>query len=207
VKGEEPVSYKAHGFVDGAYLRALAKKHRANLVNPRRLCENVVSQPVVQTWAASPVQSWNTVLSRVIYYDAQPPEAQDASPSLQSYWGAIELLPDTELGFGQVRGGSKKRPPRQKGVDTLIAVHMLVGAYTDVYSVAVLVSGDADFVPVVNEVRRRGVMVVLAAMEDGSLSDDLRRAADRFVPIGPRDGGSSAWFPELKVDEKTWTAE
>jgi uncharacterized LabA/DUF88 family protein len=92
-------------------------------------------------------------------------------------------------------------------VDTLIAVHMLVGAYSEIYSVAVLVSGDADFVPVVNEVRRRGVMVVVAAMEDGSLSEDLRRAADRFVPIGPGLNGVTAWFPELTVDNRTWTAE
>jgi uncharacterized LabA/DUF88 family protein len=63
---------------------------------------------------------------------------------------------------------------------------MLVGAFTGLFSVAVLVAGDADFVPVVNEVKRRGVMVVVAAApSDGSLSDDLKRAADRFYAIEP----------------------
>jgi uncharacterized LabA/DUF88 family protein len=92
-------------------------------------------------------------------------------------------LNDTELGFASVRGGTRKRPPRQKGVDTLIAVDMLVGAFTQLFSVAILVAGEADFVPVVNEVKRRGVMIVVAAANDGSLSDDLRRAADRFYSI------------------------
>lgn len=39
---------------------------------------------------------------------------------------------------------------------------MLVSAFTENYSTAVLVTGDADFVPVVEEVKRRGPTVVVA---------------------------------------------
>ena len=47
------------------------------------------------------------------------------------------------------------------------------------------IAGDADFIPVVEEVKHRGVMVALAASAN-SLADDLRRVADRYVPItGP----------------------
>ena len=59
---------------------------------------------------------------------------------------------------------------------------MIVGAFTEVYDLAVLVAGDADFVPVLDEVRRRGASVVVVAHK-ASLADDLLRAADRFVPI------------------------
>ncbi len=82
----------------------------------------------------------------------------------------------------------------------MIAVDMLVGAFTNIFSVAILVAGDADYVPVVNEVRRRGVMVVGAGNEDckqACVSDELKRAADRFFPISS--------IPSLTVNGKTFS--
>lgn len=196
--------YKAYGFVDGGYLRALAKAAGMGMVNPRKLVTHIVSDPEVQSWASSPLSQWNAVTGRVIYYDGRPDDEAEVSANLQGYWDAVELLPDTELGFGSVRGGGRRRPPRQKGVDTLIAVHMLVGAFTGIYDVGVLIAGDADFVPVVREVRRRGVMVVLAAAT-ASVSEELRRAADRFIPIGP--DGDPKLFPPLLVNKLPFAAE
>jgi Uncharacterized conserved protein len=193
-----------HGFVDGKYLRKVAELAKLPLANPRDLVKRVVLSPQIQSWCADPNTIRNVALARIIYYDARPDEESGISQELKEYWNAIELLDDTELGFGSTRGGTRKRPPRQKGVDTLIAVDMLVGAFTNLFSVAVLVAGDADFVPVVNEVKRRGVMVVVAAAMDGSLSDDLRRAADRFFLIDPKQDGPT--FPTLKVDGKEWRA-
>ena len=91
------------------------------------------------------------------------------------YWRAIKLLPDTQIGFGALRG----RPRRQKRVDGLIAVDMMVGAFTNLFEVAILIAGDSDFVPVVDEVRRRGIMVVVAGVQE-SLAAELGRAADRI---------------------------
>jgi uncharacterized LabA/DUF88 family protein len=42
-----------------------------------------------------------------------------------------------------------------------------------------LIAGDSDFVPVVDEVRRRGIMVVVAGVQE-SLAAELERAADRI---------------------------
>jgi uncharacterized LabA/DUF88 family protein len=193
--------YHAHGFVDGAYLRKLAEKFLVPFVNPRILVSNIVNSPEVQSWGVLPHTHGDVCLTRVIYYDARPEEDSEGEKELRDYWEAVELLPDTELGFGSLRGGTKRRPPRQKGVDTLLAVDMLVGAFTSIYSVAILVAGDADFVPVVNEVRRRGVMVVLASNEQ-EVARDLRRAADRFVTIGP--GMALKDFPPLDVGGRTW---
>src|SRR5947208_2203689 len=157
--------YHAHGFVDGAYLRKLAEKFLVPLVDPRTLVSNVVNSPEVQSWGVLPHTRGDVCLTRVVYYDARPEEDGEVEKEFRDYWDAVELLPDTELGFGSLRGGTKRKPPRQKGVDTLLAVDMLVGAFTGIYSIGILVSNDADFVPVVNEVRRRGVMVVVAANE------------------------------------------
>jgi uncharacterized LabA/DUF88 family protein len=195
--------YHAYGFVDGGYLRELARKANHPLVNPRLLVNNVVFQPEVQSWCARRTAQDNVVLARVTYYDGRPDKEQELNPGLREYWEAVELLPDTELGFGSTRTGTRRRPRKQKGVDTLIAVDMLVGAFTQLFPIAILVAGDADFVPVVNEVRRRGVMVVVAA-DEPSMSDSLRRAADRFVVIGP--GLESARFPALSVGGKEWQA-
>ncbi|HJP95747.1 MAG TPA: NYN domain-containing protein [Candidatus Saccharimonadales bacterium] len=192
--------YIAYGFVDGGYLRKLAENVRKPLVSPRRLVDRVVLSPNIQSWCSDPMTHRNVALARVIYYDARPDDDSEVEQDIKDYWDAIELLQDTELGFGSTRGGTKKRPPRQKGVDTLIAVDMLVGAFTKLFSVAVLVAGDADFVPVVNEVKRRGVMVAVAAAQD-SLSDDLKRAADRFFRI---DLLSEADFPALQVEGRSW---
>jgi len=72
-------------------------------------------------------------------------------------------------------------------VDTLIAVDMLVGAFTGLFEVAVLIAGDSDFVPVVQEVRRRGVMVV-AVSTPHKLAPDLRRTVDRVWELDPSIG-------------------
>ena len=131
----------------------------------------------------------NAFLGRVIFYDALPDSGAD--PQLDAYWKAIELQDDTHLGFGALRGLKKKA--RQKGVDVQIAVDMLTGAFAGAFDIAVLIAGDADFVPVVEEVKRRSVMVVVAA-EATSMAEDLRRVADRHVEI-PIPGDRNSWLP------------
>lgn len=181
------MAFLAHGFVDGKYLRKVAEAAAVPFPDPQYLVARIVHSAEIQSWCAPGYASFSTALARTTYYDGRPDDDADISEDLRKYWDAIELLPDTQLGFGSTRGGTRRRRPRQKGVDTLIAVDMLVGAFTNLFSVAVLIAGDADFVPVVNEVKRRGVMVVVAASSiDGSVSDDLRRAADRYFAIDPQ---------------------
>ena len=182
-----------YGFVDGAYLRRLAQEKEIALANPANVISHVLAQ-------AGKVLGGTLITSRIIYYDAAPVEESEVCSDLREYWDALELQRDTELGFGSLRGKARKTPRRQNGVDTLIAVDMLVGAFTDLFPVAVLIAGDADFVPVVREVRRRGVLVIVGASmraPKASLSDELRRAADRVVDI---DTG----LAEFRYEERTW---
>jgi uncharacterized LabA/DUF88 family protein len=174
----------AHGFVDGAYLRRCADELKpGTLPDPRRLVEAVCRTYRVQSLVSESTTSRQVRVSRVTYYDAAHDDDELNAPELQEYWKDVELLDDTQLGFGTLRGQGKRI--RQKGVDTLIAVDMLVGAFSRLFDIAVLVAGDADFIPVVAEVRRRGVTVVLVAPQGPSLSDELLRSADRFVRIAP----------------------
>lgn len=175
--------YHAHGFVDGAYLSARSRELGIGFPNPYLISWQAVNSHQVQSWARPLHESRNRVLlTRVTYYDAAPDAAEEAPPGTRAYWDAIEAIPDTALGFGYLRG-RKGREPRQKAVDTLVAVDMLVGAFTELFSLAVLVAGDADFVPVVDEVRRRGVHVVLVT-SGASSSRELQQAADRVLFFG-----------------------
>lgn len=193
--------YHAHAFVDGAYLRAVAKRAGKPWANPYVLAQKVIGDYSIQSWAGDPRNAKNTALARVTYYDARGERAEALAPDIEAYWMAVELLPDTQLGFGWLRPSEHGRARRQKAVDTLIAVDMLVGAFTGVFKVALLIAGDADFVPVVDEVKRRGVMVVLAT-DQASASEELRRCADRVVLVGP--ARADEWFPTMRSDGNTW---
>ncbi len=68
-----------------------------------------------------------------------------------------------------------------------------MGAFSELFDIAVLVSGDADFTPVVEEVRRRGAMVAVAGVST-SVSGDLRRVADRYIEL------DSQWVTPMTVE-------
>ena len=167
-------------FVDGGYVRNVAEHASVGFVNPYAMC-NLIAQRS-QTWLID-----NIRLRRVIYYDAKPEDDSRIDPHIEEYWSEIEHLPFTELGFGTTREGVGRKAPRQKGVDTLLAADLLAGAFDRLFTFAILVSGDADFVPVVNEARRRGAIVVLAGVS-GSVADDLKRASDLYIELEPKQG-------------------
>lgn len=93
-----------------------------------------------------------------------------------------------------LRPGKKKR--EQKGVDVLLAVEMLHDAQAGNFSVGILLAGDADFVPLVDEVRRHGVIVIVVAQE-ATLAATLRQAADEVWPIDPTK--LQSWAMELAL--------
>ena len=55
------------------------------------------------------------------------------------------------------------RGTEEKGVDTAIATDMMSLAWDDNYDVAVLVSSDRDFIPVVQSLETKGVKVIHGA--------------------------------------------
>lgn len=75
----------------------------------------------------------------------------------------------------------KKEGPKSKGVDISLAKDLLGHAHKDNYDAAVLVAGDGDYVPLVEEVKHIGKRVFLLFLtENHGLSPLLRRAADHF---------------------------
>ena len=67
----------------------------------------------------------------------------------------------------------------QKEVDVSLACEMLEHALLDHYDVAIVVSGDRDFVPAIQRVQAAGKRVEVAALE-GGYNDECKRAADVY---------------------------
>jgi uncharacterized LabA/DUF88 family protein len=59
-----------------------------------------------------------------------------------------------EIGFGQLLKTTEGY--HEKGVDVLIAVDLLVGAYENIYDTAILVSSDTDLIPAIEKVHLKG---------------------------------------------------
>jgi NYN domain len=72
---------------------------------------------------------------------------------------------------------------RSKGVDIALAKDFLCNAFNDNYDVAVLFAGDGDYVPMVEEVKRMGKVVYVAAFYESGLSPTLRLASDECFGI------------------------
>jgi uncharacterized LabA/DUF88 family protein len=68
----------------------------------------------------------------------------------------------------------------EKGVDILLATDMLSLAYRDAYDTAILVSGDSDYIPVVEMVQQLGKRVENASFKKTS-SYELRKVCDDFI--------------------------
>lgn len=76
-------------------------------------------------------------------------------------------------------GGDRSRREKQKEVDVSMACEMLEHALMDHYDVAIVISGDRDFVPVMQKVQSAGKRVEVAAYGE-SCSDESKRAADVY---------------------------
>ena len=67
----------------------------------------------------------------------------------------------------------------QKEVDVSLACEMLEHALMNHFDVAIVLSGDRDFVPVIQKVQSAGKRVEVAAFDD-VFNEETRRSSDRF---------------------------
>ncbi|MCR9093495.1 MAG: NYN domain-containing protein [bacterium] len=75
-----------------------------------------------------------------------------------------------------------KRGGKNKSVDINLTVEALRHAYNRTADQIVIVSGDGDYLPVIQEVMRQGVTVWGAAFKDG-LNPHIRPAVDAFIEL------------------------
>jgi hypothetical protein len=111
---------------------------------------------------------------RCYYYTCTPGD----DPAVNDVHDALASLGFSPTVIRKPKGG------KAKGVDITLTKDMLVQAFLGNYDVAVLVAGDGDFRPVVEEVKRLGKWVIVSFFnEQNGLNPDLRRAADEYVNL------------------------
>jgi uncharacterized LabA/DUF88 family protein len=71
---------------------------------------------------------------------------------------------------------------REKQVDVYLATQVVALAYENAYDIAMIVSGDEDYVPAIEIVQQKGKIVVVVSASS-LLSDVLRKKADRVLLI------------------------
>lgn len=127
----------------------------------------------------------NRPLVRVYFYTSLPP--QESQPD--AYKQQIDFIYAVRLRANEnginLKVRQAFRQPRsygfiEKGTDVKLATDLLSLAFHNAFDIAVLVSGDSDFVEVVEEVQRLGKIVENAVFRANS-SETLRDTCDRFI--------------------------
>ena len=121
-------------------------------------------------------------LQRVVCVTASP--IQSHNPERFERWRKFEAMirrqERVELKLGRLEG-----PPGrvyEKGVDILVAIELLAGAFKDRYDVAIVVSGDGDFADVAREVREAGKLI-LNPFFRANQSHELAKCSNAFIPL------------------------
>lgn len=124
-------------------------------------------------------------LLRTYYYHGEPYQARDSTPEemdfaegRQSFFEALYYVPRFEVKLGRTKrsGQDGDYDYRQKIVDVMLSIDLVELSTTRSIDHAVLLAGDADFLPAVEAAKRNGVALWLL---HGKTPDrDLWKAAD-----------------------------
>jgi len=168
-------------FVDGENLTIRGQEVAAQA--DVRLAEGSLYLPNVFLWMPD-VRSTRDLYAEFVQLE---PEALRAYyyTSLVGDTARLESAHDRlwDLGFHPVVFKKAKQDQKAKGVDIALAKDMLLHGIRDHYDAAVLMAGDGDYLPLVDEVKRMGKLVYVAFFDAPRLSPDLRRASDGFVDL------------------------
>ena len=100
----------------------------------------------------------------------------------QKFLSVLHNTPYLEVKLG--RAAIRKGVAVEKGVDIMLATDMLQLAWKDLYDIAVVVSGDADFAYAVKTVKDMGKFVEVACFEVNQ-SKDLVEISDSIIELSP----------------------
>jgi uncharacterized LabA/DUF88 family protein len=89
------------------------------------------------------------------------------------------------IGFEHKVFKKDSKTEKTKAVDIALCTDILSHAYLNNYDVAMLVAGDRDYVPLIEELKHHGKVVVVAFFTgtDSDLSSELAQASDLFIDV------------------------
>ncbi len=126
-----------------------------------------------------PVESWAV---RASYYT-----------SVVGDENALQQIRDNlrDLHFSAYVFKKKRQQIKAKGVDIALTKDVLRHGFMGHYESVVLVSGDGDYVPLVEEVQRLGKRVIVWFFKGEGMNPELKRTADDFFDL--TDNLVSGW--------------
>jgi uncharacterized LabA/DUF88 family protein len=171
-------------FVDGENLAIRAAK-----IAPGKfaLTPGEYYQPNVFVWMPKIKPSTNWIgdhaplqyhATRAHYYTSVQGTDEMVSNAREAIW---------KIGFTPLVG-KKTKDGRAKAVDIALTTDLLSHAFLDNYDVAVLVTGDGDYIRAVEAVKNQGKIVYVVFFQgtnDAGLNPELRLTADTFFDLGP----------------------
>jgi uncharacterized LabA/DUF88 family protein len=131
---------------------------------------------------------------RTYFYDCPPYYKQEENNQLDKeragrfnrFINALQKNPNFEIRLGKLvkRFYDNKPYYVQKGVDVLLTIDLLRLSLKNVVKHIALITGDADYVPVIKTIRDEGVKVYLFhSFEKGDYSDELYNVSDNRYPL------------------------
>ena len=124
-------------------------------------------------------------LQRIYYYNAPVDQTKEPEryKEQQKFFQALGYVDYLELRLGRlIYRDWPNVTPYEKGIDIKLATDMLVHGTNANYDVAILVSGDTDFVDALQAVKNFGYHTEVALFANTG-SQSLRQVADRVVRV------------------------
>jgi uncharacterized LabA/DUF88 family protein len=160
-------------FIDGSNLY---NGMRDNLANTRVSLQTLIRQLV-----------GSRKLVRAYYYNAPLTEdyQDDLREGQQRFFESLRRIPYVTVRLGRLHRRNDGSLV-EKGIDVAIAVESLSLAYENAYDTAMLVSGDSDYVELVEALKRKGKFVECAMFKNQS-AGVLMEYVDVFHPLDELD--------------------
>ena len=141
-------------FIDGGYLHTIVRNvlNENAVRDPQKFAEvidNLIYHTIIWDRKKFAPYSEHEIV-RIYYYDAIFPPDDEEFKEQKEYFGELhEYVSEKypfEMKFGRlIRAGKDGKMLRQKGVDVLLSIDMVVKAFLNHCDVAILVAGDDDF--------------------------------------------------------------
>jgi uncharacterized LabA/DUF88 family protein len=128
-------------------------------------------------------------LIRIYYYNARVgrKEEPERYQHQQAFFSSVAMIPYCELRLGRlVYINWPNVPPYEKGVDIMLTTDFLTHSFKDNFDIAILVTGDSDYVGAIQAVKDNGKNVEVALFGKEQSSRPLREVADRVITIDGR---------------------
>ena len=175
-------------FIDGENLTI---RYQAMLTAGRIAKAKFHHRPNVYLWTDRILENDNFRLEKVIrtyYYTSMVGSDQDIVDVKRTLASFVFSSRGDDGGIESQVVPVVFKKPRQsqktRNVDIQVVIDVMRFAFTDEVERVYLVSGDGDYLPLLDEVMRRGKQVEVLALSDG-LNDKLSHSVDRFYDLDP----------------------